>query len=691
MTSLTSSASAVTVPDSFTLTATLDRDVGPTPYSVAIIDDDTGSSVGGCGSGTSCTVTVGTSYSADNANPRTRHFHAEVTGSGGPYGPSGQVSVEIRRFNFDVSLASDKSAVTVPDSFTLTATLDRDVGPTPYSVQIVDDDTGSSVGGCSSGTTCRVTVGSSYSDDNANPRTRHFHAEVVGSGGPYGRSGQVGVAIERFDFDVSLASDRSAVTVPDSFTLTATLDRDVGPTPYSVQIVDDDTGSSVGGCGSGTTCQITIGTSWNPDNANPRTRRFHAEVVGSGGPFGRSGQVGVEIRRFIFLVDLAITGQRTDEQGRTFYDLRATSNRDVGPTPSSIQIRNSQGNSVGGCGGGTVCDVANVPADTYRASVEGGGLVFGSSSVDGVDLTALAALFATAADVCTELAMMPGSHVERSTLNDAAIECEKARLAGLSPQDTLARIAAIAGGTLVAWLNFTGALDDGTFPPPPVPGDPPTPPYRPQPPETLPRTWDAPIASTAATIRTRNPAAELTDAQASAIARQCLWLAAQAELGYGPCSRDKLPIFVTGGNVMEATKHDLEAIAGPQGRPGWMKLNYDGVPKSRNWLATDLRCAELTGADTGMHCDEYPFNKVEQGGQPGDPSLKPIPVSDNTSQGESFGAGVTRCAMRPAQSSSVRGDAFLVVPVPVAAVPTAFLCNGKSADSQPPQPPATGG
>src|SRR5919204_3101464 len=102
-------------------------------------------------------------------NPRTRHFHAEITGGGCPCGASGQVSVEIKRYIWDVSLQSDKSSVTVPDSFTLTATLSRDVGATPYSVSIIDDDTGSSVGGCGSGTSCTVTVGTSYAADNPEP------------------------------------------------------------------------------------------------------------------------------------------------------------------------------------------------------------------------------------------------------------------------------------------------------------------------------------------------------------------------------------------------------------------------------------------------------------------------------------------------------------------------------------------
>ena len=89
-----------------------------------------------------------------------------------------------------------------------------------------------------------------------------------------------------------------------------------------------------------------------------------------------------------------------------------------------------------------------------------------------------------------------------------------------------------------------------------------------------------------------------------------------------------------------------------------------------------------------MECHEFPYNKTEQGGQAGNPEIAPVFWLDNRSQGGSFGAGVkdTKCAMRPAQSATVRGDAFLVVPVPHPAVGTFWLCNGKSSSNQPPQP-----
>lgn len=327
------------------------------------------------------------------------------------------------------------------------------------------------------------------------------------------------------------------------------------------------------------------------------------------------------------------------------------------------------------------------PADSYRASVEGGGLVFGSSGVEGFDLNELTALAEASADICLAIATLPeDTHFERASAGDLGVECWKFERAGLSTRELLARLLAVGGGTLAAWIAHVETLDDSTttWPPPP----PPAPPYQPEPPQSLPRVWDPPIASAAARIRTLNRAIELTDAQVSEIAKRCVWLAAQAIISASDCGREGLPVFVTGGNVMKVTEHDLRAIGH---RPSWMRLNYNGLEKSRSWLATDSRCQGLTGGDTGMQCDEFPFNKTEQGGRSGNPSLEAVPATQNQSQGGFLSAGISACAMRPAQSSAVRGDAFLVVPVPVETVPTFWLCNGKSTSSQPTQPPASGG
>jgi hypothetical protein len=230
------------------------------------------------------------------------------------------------------------------------------------------------------------------------------------------------------------------------------------------------------------------------------------------------------------------------------------------------------------------------------------------------------------------------------------------------------------------------------YPPPPPPGGPA---YNPQPPTTMPGFWDPPVIAATERILAQNPAldVDVTNAKeiAKEIARRCVWLAAQALIPVGDCGGPGLPMFVTGGNVMDVTRHDLNAIIS---RPGsWMKLNYDGIEKDRSWLLSDPRCQGETYQGSGMHCHEFPYNITEQGGQPGNPAIAPLPAGQNLSQGGTFGNGlkVTRCAMRPALSPGVRGDAFLVVPVPVTSVPTTWLCNGKSASSQPPQPPSVGG
>jgi hypothetical protein len=78
------------------------------------------------------------------------------------------------------------------------------------------------------------------------------------------------------------------------------------------------------------------------------------------------------------------------------------------------------------------------------------------------------------------------------------------------------------------------------------------------------------------------------------IAKQCVWLADQTFIPVTDCGKNGLPIFVTGGNVMRVTHHDLDAILGLNGDTphlNWIKLNYDGIAKSRAWLGSDPRCA----------------------------------------------------------------------------------------------------
>jgi hypothetical protein len=586
-----------------------------------------------------------------------------------------------------VTLAAAENPVPVPADIRLTATADQDVGPTPYYIRIYDDDRGVQLASCSSGKTCSASVSVGWAGQE-NPADRHFHAEVSGSSGVAARSGQITVSIQPYQFEVSLAANPETVQVPGSATLTATANRDVGTTPYYLRIIDDDTGAVLASCSTGASCTASLSPGWAA-NADPRDRHFHAELVRGTYMPTRSDAIAVGFLQHFFPVDLKTSDERTDSQGITRYTLTATTNRDMGTTPYYLRIRDADNQLMASCGSGVSCSVTDVVAGSYRATVEDvSGREFGTSSVDGIDLDELALVLESAADICFAIATAPtGTHFQGSSATDLGVKCLEFQRLGLLPRDILERLIPLGGATLAAWILTVETLDDtaAPWPPPPVPPDPP---YRPEPPQVLPGAWGPPIEIAATRIRALNPALANDVPLAREIARRCVWLAAQAIVPVSECGMAGLPIFVTGGNVLEVTEHDLRAIGK---RPAsWLKLNYDGVDKSRSWLLTDDRCRDLTGEATGMDCHEYPYNKTEQGGQSGDPEIAPVPSGPNRSQGGSFGVGINTCAMRPAQSSGVRGDAFLVVPVPVAAVPTFWLCNGKSASSQPPQPPSPG-
>ena len=325
-------------------------------------------------------------------------------------------------------------------------------------------------------------------------------------------------------------------------------------------------------------------------------------------------------------------------------------------------------------------------------------------TIDGVDIAKLAAMFGSSEELCVDLAAMPGApHTNVTTTNDPGWICLVDQAAGKSIKEIIADVAARGGAAGVAgWLIFTGTPastsegDPPTYPPPPPP--PPARPYTPEPPQTLPDAWDAPIAQAAQQILALNPAAELTDAQAAEIARHCAWLAAEAALSLGDCGKEKLPIFVSGASrngvsIAEATKHDLRAL----GRfPAWFKLNYEkGTTKTnRRWYSGDPDCAG-SGAGTGNDCDEFPFFSTEQGGQFGAlrtgrmPDLEPVASLDNQTQGRgALAAFYSACAMRTgapqADGNAVGGDAFLVLPLPPdLGIPAMPLCNRKSGDNQP--------
>lgn len=140
-----------------------------------------------------------------------------------------------------VTLSAEHSPVKVGETIKLTATTPTSVGPTPYFIRIFNADTYTELKRCGSGTECRFAEPVPWAE-NEHPSTRHFYAEVSSEPGvpPYTRS-EATVPVEAVTFAVSLSSTPATVTVPESYTLKATISPELGESPYKLKIIENGT------------------------------------------------------------------------------------------------------------------------------------------------------------------------------------------------------------------------------------------------------------------------------------------------------------------------------------------------------------------------------------------------------------------------------------------------------------------
>lgn len=257
--SLTASSSSVPVGTPVVLTATANQDVGPTPYYIVILDQD-GGVQDYCGYGRTCTHShtspnAGTySYEAviaydDGSSVQAYSQRVSVTWTG-PTAASPNPSFS----SYSVSLSASSTSVAAGSSVTLTARANRDIGPTEYYITILDE-FGDIEESCGYGSTCSVSVYSS------SPGTRSWYAVIDDY---YGENVQatsdwvdVTWGSSQATYSVSLSASSTNVPVGDVVTLTATANRDVGPTEYYIDIYASD-GYLERSCAYGSTCSVEV-------------------------------------------------------------------------------------------------------------------------------------------------------------------------------------------------------------------------------------------------------------------------------------------------------------------------------------------------------------------------------------------------------------------------------------------------
>jgi hypothetical protein len=149
----TPSSNPVAIGGETTLTATTNKDIGPTPYYIEIFDVTTGEWLTWCGYGTSCSTTV--SQSAGATHAFVAYVAANVTETNPPGG------IQSASANTFVTWSDSGYTVSVPPSIscfttgTITATANVDVWTTPYYIEIFNGN-GTKLRSCPGGSSCSV-------------------------------------------------------------------------------------------------------------------------------------------------------------------------------------------------------------------------------------------------------------------------------------------------------------------------------------------------------------------------------------------------------------------------------------------------------------------------------------------------------------------------------------------------------
>jgi hypothetical protein len=153
----------------------------------------------------------------------------------------------------------------------------------------------------------------------------------------------------------------------------------------------------------------------------------------------------------------------------------------------------------------------------------------------------------------------------------------------------------------------------------------------------------------------------ISAAVATDVANQCIRLVENKN----DCAR--IPIWSSGAETPQATKHDLDVITGPEHKPTLVHRQYP--VHDRKWTRSVPMCAAIPNTSL-ENCDEYPLASMEEGGKLNEPSLRVIDADDNQDQGRLLWNNF----YRPGMCNIAPGQRFLAIPS-ATNTPTVGICN----------------
>lgn len=231
-----------------TLTATANQDVGPTPYYIRIFDSSAYTYIATCGSGTTCSATV------TKSTVMLDGFTARVELIGGP-SVATSLSRDVYWHGAQLALSASPTTLAVGGTTTVTATTALDVGPSPLYIEIFDATNGTLLRQCGVGTSCSTQVSQSGATTHA------YQAFLSKSSATFPPAGLIETSSTSFvtwsNNGWHLFLSQPPVSYNSPVTVTATSTVDVGPTPYYIQIFNEN-GTRLAVCGSGVTCSVTF-------------------------------------------------------------------------------------------------------------------------------------------------------------------------------------------------------------------------------------------------------------------------------------------------------------------------------------------------------------------------------------------------------------------------------------------------
>jgi hypothetical protein len=244
-----------------TLTARVASNVSSTKSRLEILDQTAGKVLATCSTGSSCPVTV--SYTSG-----ARTYVAELLGPTGALTASSP-TVTVVWSAPTVTLTASTKSPGVAQPVKLTAEASEPMTGTPFWLVVFDPATGLPLVACGTGATCSVTV--------AEPSARTFDAAIFTFFGAQVQQGPpASVSVNWPPLTVALVAKPAAAKVKGAVVLTATANGNVGPTGYSVLIVDVTSPSRpfvVAACPTGTTCQASA------YQLKPGSRTYVAEIA----------------------------------------------------------------------------------------------------------------------------------------------------------------------------------------------------------------------------------------------------------------------------------------------------------------------------------------------------------------------------------------------------------------------------